>query len=144
LSNKIYNRDGANCEILSLERNVIILTSRNIHELRANLRSTYEIDGGFAAPEAAGLKNGLAARGRYYRKRIPREYVTSCHPRALRLMSLDGRHLRNHIRNTPLKRQFHAVPFVMVRMRKWKKGRKEQTRGLRRFVFFIFPLHMSA
>lgn len=112
---------------MSLERNVIIRTSRNIHELRANLRSTYEIDGGFAAPEAADLKNVLAVCGSYYRKRVPREYVTSCHPRALRLMSLDGRHLRNHIRNTPLKRQFHAIPFVMtVRMRKWKNDVKSK------------------
>jgi len=63
LSNKIYNRGGTNCEILSLERNVIILTSRNIHELRADLRSTYEIDGRFAVPERqAGLKNVPAAR----------------------------------------------------------------------------------
>jgi hypothetical protein len=37
-------------------------TSRNIRDLRADLRSTYEIDGGFAIPEAAALKNVLAAR----------------------------------------------------------------------------------
>lgn len=32
---------------------------------------------------------------------------------ASRLMSLDGRHHGNHIRNTPLKRQFRAAPFVI-------------------------------
>lgn len=122
LSNKIYNRGGTNCEILSLERNVIILTSRNIHELRADLRSTYEIDGRFAVPERqAGLKNVPAARQLLPEENSAREYVTFCHPGALRLMSLDESHPRNHIRNMPLKRQFLAVPFVtVVRMMKWK------------------------
>lgn len=113
LSNKIYNRGGTNCEILSLERNVIILTSRNIHELRADLRSTYEIDGRFAVPERqAGLKNVPAARQLLPEENSARKYVTLCHPGALRLMSLDESHPRNHIRNMPLKRQFLAVPFV--------------------------------
>lgn len=124
LSNKIYNRGGTNCEILSLERNVIILTSRNIHELRADLRSTYEIDGRFAVPERqAGLKNVLAARQLLPEENSARKYVTFCDPGALRLMSLDESHLRNHIRNMPLKRQFLAVSFVTAvrRMGEWKR-----------------------
>lgn len=109
LSNKIYNRGAANCEILSLERNVIIPTSRNIQELRADLRSTYEIDGGFAPFQRQWVWKTFWLHGSYYRKRILREYVTFYHPGALRLMSLDRRHLRNHIRNTLLKRQFRAI-----------------------------------
>lgn len=97
-------------QMLSLERNVIIPTSRNIQELRADLRSTYEIDRRIRpVPEAVGLKNVLAVRQLLPEENSAGECVTFCHPGALRLMSLDGRHLRNHIRNTPLKRQFHAI-----------------------------------
>lgn len=61
-----------------------------------------------SVPEAAGLKNVLAARQLLPEKNSARVcYVL--HPGALRLMSLEGRHLRNHIRNTLLKRQFRAI-----------------------------------
>lgn len=111
---KFYNRGEVNCESLSLERNVIVLTSRNI---QADLRSTCEIDVGFAAvSEAPSLKNVPTARQLLPEERILREsrerergdMLRSAIREALRLMSLDGRHLRNHKKHTPLKRQFHC------------------------------------